>query len=72
MKPEITKMGKRGTLVIPANLRQKMHLEEGDLLIAECHEGGILLKPAVALPIERYNTRRKAEFLLSNAIDASD
>jgi len=72
MKHGITKMGKRGTVVIPADLRQKMHLKEGDLVIAECHEDGILLKPAVALPIERYDARRKAEFLLSNAIDASD
>jgi len=72
MKQEITKMGKRGTVVIPANLRQKMHLKEGDLVIVECREGGILLKPAVALPIEHYSARRKAEFLLSNAIDLSD
>ena len=72
MKKEITKIGKRGTVVIPAALRQQMHLREGDLMIAEDHGDGILLKPAVALPIEIYAPERKAEFILSNAIDPSD
>lgn len=72
MKKEITKIGKRGTVVIPANLRKQMHLKEGDLLIAEEHGDGILLKPAVALPIEKYTREREAEFILSNAVDAAD
>ncbi len=72
MKHEITKLGKRGTVVIPSGLRLEMHLEEGDLLIAENHGDGILLKPAVALPVEIYSAERKAEFILSNAVDSSD
>jgi len=72
MRKEVTKIGKRGTIVIPITFRQKMHLQEGDLLIAEDHGDGILLKPAVALPIEKYSLKRKAEFLLSNAVNASD
>lgn len=55
-----------------SHLRQQMHLCEGDLIIAENHGDGILLKPAVALPVEIYTPERKAEFILSNAIDDAD
>ncbi len=72
MKKEVTKIGKRGVVVIPAALRQQLHLHEGDLMIAENHGDGILLKLAVALPIEMYSPERKAEFILSNAVDPSD
>ena len=72
MRAEVTKIGKRGTIVIPAELRRQMHLHEGDLMIAENHGDGILLKLAVALPIEIYRLERQAEFLLSNATDSSD
>lgn len=33
---------------------------------------GILIRPAVALPLETYTLERRAEFLLSNAVDAED
>lgn len=41
------------------------------LIVAE-HEEGILLQPAALVPIETYSLERKAEFLLSNAVDAAD
>lgn len=72
MRTEVTKMGKRGTLVIPSLFRQQFGLHEGDLVIAENHGDGILIRPAVALPVENYSLERQAEFLLSNAIDAAD
>ncbi|MBI4421877.1 MAG: AbrB/MazE/SpoVT family DNA-binding domain-containing protein [Gemmatimonadetes bacterium] len=67
-----TAVGKRGTIVIPAGIRRRYGLEEGALLIAEEREDGILLRPAVALPLERYSPARRAEFLLSNAVGAED
>ena len=41
-------------------------------MIAEEREDGILIRPAVVLSVEVYTPQRKAEFLLSNAIDAED
>ena len=69
---EASRVGKRGTVVVPARLRRKFGIEEGRLVIAEERPDGILLRPAVALPLEIYTPERKAEFLLSNAIDARD
>ena len=69
---EASKVGKRGTVVIPARLRKRFGLQEGSLLIAEESEGGILLRPAVALPVESYSPERVAEFLLTNAVDSED
>ena len=69
---EMSRIGKRGAIVIPAKLRRRFGLQEGMLVIAEERAGGILLRPAVALPVETYPPERIAEFLLSNAVDARD
>lgn len=72
MEAETTKIGKRGTIVIPAALRRKYGFEEGSLVVAEAQEQGVLLRPAVTLPLERYTPERKAEFLLNNAVTPED
>jgi len=72
MEAETTKIGKRGTIVIPAGLRRKYGFEEGTLVVAEAQEEGVLLRPAVTLPLERYTPERKAEFLLNNAVTPED
>ena len=72
MGSDTTKVGRRGVVVIPARLRRKLGLAEGSLVIAEEREDGILLRPAVALPLETYTPERRAEFLLSNAVDTRD
>jgi AbrB family looped-hinge helix DNA binding protein len=69
---EPSRVGKRGTVVIPAALRRRYGIEEGTFVIAEPHQGGVLIRPALVLPIEVYTPERKAQFLLSNAIDATD
>lgn len=72
MKSEVITVGKRGTIVIPASLRKRLGVNEGDLLISTEHGNGILFTPAVAVPIEKYSLERKAEFLLSNAVNKTD
>ncbi len=72
MIQETTKIGKRGVLVIPAALRERFGLQEGSLVITEEREDGVLIRPAAVFPIERYSPERKAEFLLSNAVDKDD
>ncbi len=67
-----SRMGKRGTIVVPAKLRKRYGLDEGSLIIAEEREDGILLRPAVAVPVEVYTPERRAEFLLNNAVDDED
>jgi len=69
---ESGRVGKRGTFVIPAKLRRIFGFEEGAEVIAEQTAEGILLRPAVTVPIELYGPERKAEFLLSNAVDPDD
>jgi len=72
MEIETTKIGKRGAVVIPVSLRRKYGFEEGSLVVAEAREEGVLLRPAVTLPLERYTPERKAEFLLNNAVTPRD
>jgi len=69
---EAVKVGKRGAVIVPAKLRKRYGIEEGSIVTAEAVEDGVLIRPAVVLPIERYTPERKAEFLLTNAIDERD
>ena len=66
MISDTIKLGKRGTIVIPASLRQRYGLKEGSQLIIEPLSDGVLLRPVVTLPVEIYSPERKAEFLLNN------
>jgi len=52
----------RGVITIPASLRRAFGLTAGEELIAEQTPEGILLRPAVSVPIEIYTEERIAEF----------
>jgi AbrB family looped-hinge helix DNA binding protein len=67
-----SKVGKRGAVIVPARLRRKFGIREGGLIVAEERAEGILIRPAVALPVEVYSPERRAEFLLSNAVGEKD
>jgi AbrB family looped-hinge helix DNA binding protein len=69
---ESAKVGKRGAIVVPARLRKRFGIEEGSIVMAEATRDGILIRPAMIVPVERYTPERKAEFLLSNAVDNAD
>jgi len=71
-RAETGRVGKRGTLVIPAALRRRYGLDEGALVLAEERPDGILIRPAVAIATETYTPKRQAAFLLENAVDAAD
>jgi AbrB family looped-hinge helix DNA binding protein len=66
------RIGKRGTIVVPAELRRRFGLQEGSYVTAEPRDEGILLRPAILVPIENYTPERKAEFLLTNAVSRAD
>lgn len=69
---ESAKVGKRGAIIVPARLRRRFGIEEGSIVIAEEKGDGILIRPAVVVPVEKYSPERKAEFLLSTAITPAD
>lgn len=72
MTAETSKVGKRGTVVIPASLRRRYGFNEGSLVIAEERDEGVLIRPTAALPVKIYSPERRAEFLLSNAVNPED
>ena len=72
MRSETIKIGRRGTIVIPASVRKSYRFEEGSLVIAEARPEGVLLRPVVTLPVEIYSAERKAEFLLNNTVTPDD
>lgn len=52
----------RGVVTLPAKLRQALGLKADDHLIAETTPEGLLLRPAVTLPLEVYTPQREREF----------
>lgn len=52
----------RGVITLPSKLRKELGLKPDDLLIAETTADGLLLRPAVTLPVELYTTEREQEF----------
>jgi AbrB family looped-hinge helix DNA binding protein len=61
MKATVT-INSRGVVTLPARLRQALGLKADDQLIAETTPEGLLLRPAVTLPIEIYSPAREREF----------
>lgn len=61
MKATLT-VSSRGVVTLPAKLRQALGLKPDDQLIAETTPEGLLLRPAVTLPVELYTEKRIREF----------
>ena len=55
-------MSQRGVITIPTRMREAFGLKANDQLIIEDTPEGLLLRPAVSLPIEMYAEERVAEF----------
>jgi antitoxin PrlF len=52
----------RGVVTLPLALRKSLGIKADDMLIAETTPDGLLLRPAVTLPVEIYSERRIREF----------
>jgi AbrB family looped-hinge helix DNA binding protein len=52
----------RGVITLPARVRRALGLKADDQLIAEVTPDGLLLRPAVTLPVEIYTPEREREF----------
>ena len=61
MKATLT-ITSRGVVTLPAKLRRALGLKADDQLIAETTPDGLLLRPAVTLPLEVYTAAREREF----------
>jgi AbrB family looped-hinge helix DNA binding protein len=62
------KMGKRGTIVLPAKLRKQFGLEDGSLLITEAKDGEIRIRPAFVYEPEVWSPEETAYFILINSM----
>ena len=61
MKTTLT-VTSRGVVTLPARLRQALGIKADDQLIAETTPEGLLLRPAITLPVEIYSEKRVREF----------
>lgn len=61
MQSKVT-INDRGVITLPAAIRQAFGLKANDELIVENTAQGILLRPAISVPIEFYTEERIGEF----------
>lgn len=61
MKATIT-VTSRGVVTLPLGIRKALGIKADDTLIAETTPDGLLLRPAVTLPVEIYSDKRIREF----------
>jgi AbrB family looped-hinge helix DNA binding protein len=61
MKSTVT-VTSRGVVTLPLGLRKALGIKADDTLIAETTPDGLLLRPAVTLPVEIYSDERIREF----------
>lgn len=54
MEALASRVGRRGTIVLPAKLRRRLGIEEGSFVVAEGRDDGIRIGPATVLPVEIY------------------
>jgi bifunctional DNA-binding transcriptional regulator/antitoxin component of YhaV-PrlF toxin-antitoxin module len=59
-----------GDVPIPVSLRQLTGIDAGSIVTLEAREGVIVIRPVDE--IELYTPERRAEFLLSNAVDSAE
>ena len=52
-------VGRRGAIVLPSSVRKRYGLNDGSLFISEQRDDGVLIRPALATPIDLEEVRRK-------------
>ncbi len=68
---ETVSVGSDGDVPIPQSVRHLTGIDAGSIVTLEARKGVIVIRP-VSENAEVYSLERKAEFLLSNAVDAAD
>ena len=68
---ETVYVGQAGDVPLPPSIRERAGIAAGSAVTLEARDGMIIVRTSDFDP-EIYTLQRKAEFLLSNAVDAAD
>jgi bifunctional DNA-binding transcriptional regulator/antitoxin component of YhaV-PrlF toxin-antitoxin module len=68
---ETVYVGQSGDVPFPTAIRERAGISAGSAVTLEAREGMVIVRTSELDP-EIYTPERKAEFLLSNAVDAED
>ena len=69
---EAARVGKRGAVVIPARIRRQFGIAEGTTVLVDAGADGVVIRPAVTVPLEVYSPQRRAQFLLESWLEPED
>ena len=69
---DLAQLSSRGTITLPAPLRRKLGLSEGDVFTVRIENGSIVLTPAVLTEVELYTDDRLREFESTGQMSEED
>ena len=68
---ETVHVGQSGDVPLPPSIRERAGISAGSIVTLEARDGVVIVRSS-DLDAEDYTPERRAEFLLSNAVDAAD
>jgi hypothetical protein len=68
---EIVYVGQAGDVPLPPSIQERAGISAGSAVTLEARQGMVIVRTPGEF-VEAYTPERRAEFLLSNAIDAAD
>jgi bifunctional DNA-binding transcriptional regulator/antitoxin component of YhaV-PrlF toxin-antitoxin module len=68
---ETVHVGQDGDVPLPQSIRERAGIDAGSTVTLEARNGVIIVR-ASDVDVEIYTPQRRAEFLLSNAVDANE
>ena len=71
VETETVYVGQDGDVPLPPSIRERAGISAGSAVTLEARDGMVIVRTS-DLDVEIYTPERKAEFLLSNAVDAAD
>ena len=71
MRDSLT-VSSRGQITLPANMRKRLGIEAGGVLIAEEREGDSVLRPAAVMEIETYSDADIARWDAEDRLDDAE
>lgn len=58
----VVQISERGQITLPMEIRKKLVIKAGDSLMVSIRDGGVVLEPALVMPVEHYTDERIQEF----------
>lgn len=65
-------VSRRGQITLPAALRKRLGIRPGDVVLMEERQNGVLFRPGIVLPFERFSDEQIAAWDAADVLDRDE